>query len=50
MDKISQNNFSFNENIINYKKNRNLGKKRKYIDKNDTNNNYSSFLSSINHL
>ena len=50
MDKISQNNFSLYENIINFKENRNLGKKRKYIDKNNTNNNYSPFLSSINEI
>ena len=50
MDKISLNefqnksNFSFNNN---FKENINLGKKRKYIDKYDANNNYFSFLSSI---
>ena len=56
MDKISLNefsnksNFSFNENINNFKGNINLGKKRKYTDQYDANNNYFQFLSSINDI
>ena len=49
-DLINKNNLSFNENKNNFKIHRNLGKKRKYIDKYNTNNSYSSLLSSINDI